>query len=98
MEDLEFGHSATESQFKRTIFMISISYSGGMLIFDFFVSEILMNFFSRENETLNLAKNELCAISLLNTSIKYLFSCGLETKSGHTDVTIWTSVTYELLF
>ena len=69
-----------------------------MLIFDFFVSEILMNFFSRENETLNLAKNELCAISLLNTSIKYLFSCGLETKSGHTDVTIWTSVTYELLF
>ena len=49
-------------------------------------------------KTLNLAKNELCAISLLNTSIKYLFSCGLETKSGHTDVTIWTSVTYELLF
>ena len=44
MEDLEFEHSATESQFKRTIFMISISYSDGMLIFEVFVSEIRMNF------------------------------------------------------
>ena len=60
-----------------------------------FVAEILMKIFLTENEDLNLAKNELCAIGLLNTSIKYLF---VETKSGHTDVTIWTSVTYELLF